>query len=88
MNTSYSLSLTMNDLIKRIVNTKENLGKQFIIDTKNYITETTKEQIDLNNKITKEMNEINNIKEQQLTFDEYRNSKNNYFKEINQVDFY
>jgi hypothetical protein len=76
------------DLIKRIVNTKENLGKQFIIDTKNYITETTKEQIDLNNKITKEMNEINNIKEQQLTFDEYRNSKNNYFKEINQVDFY
>ena len=34
------------------------------------------------------MNEINNIKEQQLTFDEYRNSKNNYFKEINQVDFY
>ena len=76
------------DLIKRIVNTKENLGKQFIIDSKNYITETTKEQIDLNNKITKEMNEINNIKEQQLTFDEYRNSKNNYFKEINQVDFY
>ena len=76
------------DLIKRIVNTKENLGKQFIIDTKNNITETTKEQIDLNNKITKEMNEINNIKEQQLTFDEYRNSKNNYFKEINQVDFY
>ena len=76
------------DLIKRIVNTKEKLGKQFIIDTKNYITETTKEQIDLNNKITKEMNEINNIKEQQLTFDEYRNSKNNYFKEINQVDFY
>ena len=34
------------------------------------------------------MNEINNIKEQQLAFDEYCNSKNNYFKEINEVDFY
>jgi len=76
------------DLIKRVVNTKENLGKQFIINTKNYITETTKEQIDLNNKITEEMNEINNIKEQDLTFDEYCNSKNNYFKDINDVDFY
>lgn len=76
------------DLIKRVVNTKENIGKQFIIDTKNYITETTKIQIDLNNKIAKEMNEINNIKEQQLIFDEYYNSKNNYFKDINEVDFY
>ena len=76
------------DLIKRVVNTKENLGKKFIVDTKNYIAETTKDQIDLNNKITKEMNEINNIKEQQLFFDEYCNSKNNYFKDINEVDFY
>ena len=76
------------DLIKRVVNTKENLGKQFIINTKNYIIEATKEQTDLNNKISKEMNEINNIKEQQLIFDEYCNSKNNYFKDINEVDFY
>jgi len=75
-------------LIKRVVSTKENLGKQFIINTKNYITETTKEQIDLNNKIREEMNEIDNIKEQQLTFDKYCNSKNNYFKDINDVDFY
>ena len=36
------------DLIKRVVSTKKNLWKQFIIDTKNYITENTKEQIDLN----------------------------------------
>ena len=76
------------DLIRRVVNTKENLGKQYIIDTKNYIRETTKVQIDLNNKISKEMNEIINLKDQQLIFDEYCNSKNNYFKDINEFDFY
>ena len=76
------------DMIKRVVNTKENLGKQFIIETKNYIIESTKVQIDLNNKISKEMKEIKSIKEQQLIFDEYCINKSNYFKDINEVDFY
>ena len=76
------------ELIQKVVKTKENAGKQFIIDTKNYINEVINEQMNLNNEIIKSMEELNSIKKQQESFDEYFNDKNNVFKEINEVDFY
>ena len=76
------------ELINKVVNTKENSGKQFIIDSKNYVNEVINEQINLNNELKKSMDEMNNIKKQQESFDEYCNDKNNIFKEINEVDFY
>lgn len=76
------------ELIQKVVNTKENTGKQFIINTKNYISEMINEQMNLNNEIFKSMEEMNSIKKQQESFDEYLNDKNSVFKEINEVDFY
>lgn len=76
------------ELIQKVVNTKENTGKQFIINTKNYISEMINEQMNLNNEIVKSMEEMNSIKKQQESFDEYLNDKNSVFKEINEVDFY
>ena len=76
------------ELIQKVVKTKENAGKQFIINTKNYIHEIINEQMNLNNEIIKNMEELNSIKKQQESFDEYCNDKNNIFKEINEVDFY
>ena len=76
------------ELIQKVVKTKENAGKQFIINTKNYIHEIINEQMNLNNEIIKNIEELNSIKKQQESFDEYCNDKNNIFKEINEVDFY
>ena len=76
------------EFIKKVVNSKENRGKQFIKDTKNFITEMINEQNDLNNKISDKIEEINSIKEQQHDLEEYFNSKNNDLKEINDIDFY
>ena len=76
------------ELIQKVVKTKENAGKKFIIDTKNYINEVINEQMNLNNEIIKNIEELNSIKKQQESFDEYCNDKNNVFKEINEVDFY
>ena len=76
------------ELIQKVVNTKENTGKQFIINTKNYISEMINEQMNLNNEIFKSMEEMNSIKKQQENFDEYLNDKNSVFKEINEIDFY
>ena len=39
------------EIIKKVINSKENKGKQFIIDTKNYINEMINEQNNLNKKI-------------------------------------
>ena len=76
------------EFIKKVVTTKENKGKQFIIDTKNFINETIKEQNNLNIKISNLVNEMNDIKEQEKDFNEYCNNKNSYFKDINEFDFF
>lgn len=76
------------ELIKKVVSVKEMQGKKFIIDTKNYINEMIKEQIDLNNKLSNLIDEFNSIKEEQNTFEQYCNEKNNIFKEINEIDFF
>jgi len=76
------------DLIKRVVNTKEMKGTQFILETKKYISEMIQEQMNLNNKLSNLINEINSIKEQQNTFDIYCQDDNNIFKDINEMDFY
>ena len=76
------------EFIKKVVTTKENKGKQFIIDTKNFINETIKEQNNLNIKISNLINEMNDIKEQEKDFNEYCNNKNSYFKDINEYDFF
>ena len=76
------------ELIQKVVNTKENTGKQFIINTKNYISEMINEQMNLNNEIFKSMEEMNSIKKQQENFDEYLNDKNSVFKEINLIKIY
>ena len=76
------------EFIKKVVNSKEKRGKEFINDTKNFITEMINEQNYLNNKISNEIEEINRIKEQQNDLEDYCNSKNNDLKEINDIDFY
>ena len=76
------------EFIKKVVTTKENKGKQFIIDTKNFINETIKEQNNLNIKISNLINEMNDIKEQEKDFNEYCNNKNSYLKDINEYDFF
>ena len=76
------------DLIKRVVNTKEMKGTQFIIETKKYISEMIQEQMNLNNKLSNLINEFKNLKEQQNTFDKYCQDDNNIFKDINEMDFY
>ncbi len=76
------------DLIKRVVNTKEMKGTQFILETKKYISEMIQEQMNLNNKLSNLINEFKNLKEQQNTFDKYCQDDNNIFKDINEMDFY
>lgn len=76
------------DLIKRVVNTKEMKGTQFILETKKYISEMIQEQMNLNNKLSNLINEFKNLKEQQNNFDKYCQDDNNIFKDINEMDFY
>jgi hypothetical protein len=76
------------DLIKRVVNSKEMKGAQFIIETKKYISEMIQEQMNLNSKLSNLINEFKNLKEQQNTFDKYCQDDNNIFKDINEMDFY
>ena len=76
------------DLIKRVVNSKEMKGTQFIIETKKYISEMIQEQMNLNSKLSNLINEFKNLKEQQNTFDKYCQDDNNIFKDINEMDFY
>ena len=76
------------DLIKRVVNSKEMKGTQFIIETKKYISEMIQEQMNLNSKLSNLINEFKSLKEQQNTFDKYCRDDNNIFKDINEMDFY
>ena len=76
------------DFIQKVVNLKENKGKDFINETKKYITEIINEQNNLNNKISNLVNELSDIKEQQKDFKNYCNEENSVFRDINECDFY
>ncbi len=76
------------EIIKKVINAKENKGKQFIIDTKNYINEMINEQNILDKKISHLVDEMNDIKEQTNAFEQYCNNNNSIFKDINEFDYY
>ena len=76
------------EIIKKVINAKENKGKQFIIDTKNYINEMINEQNILDKKISHLVDEMNDIKEQTNAFEQYCNDNNSIFKDINEFDYY
>ena len=75
------------DLIKKVVTQKENTGKEFILENKQFINEQIEEQNKLDKKINNMVNELENLKEQKIVFEKYCN-EDSIFKEINDVDFY
>ena len=75
------------DLIQKVVNTKEKEGKEFIIETKRTVNESIEEQKNLDIKINNMINELENLKEQKTYFEKYCN-EDSIFKDINEVDFY
>lgn len=76
------------EIIKKVVKTKENIGKQFIIDTKNFINETNKEQMLLNVKMSDLAKEMKDLKKQKDIFEKYCNDNNNGLKDLNEFDYY
>ena len=76
------------ELIQRVVNLKETKGKDFIINTKKYISQMINEQNNLDNKISELVKEFTDINEQKETFEKYCNEKNSIFRDINETDFY
>ena len=75
------------DLIQKVVDTKEKEGKQFVLETKRIINETIEEQKNLDIKMNNMINELENLKEQKNCFEKYCN-ENSIFKDLNEVDFY
>ena len=75
------------DLIQKVVDTKEKEGKQFVLETKRIINETFEEQKNLDIKMNNMINELENLKEQKNCFEKYCN-ENSIFKDLNEVDFY
>ena len=75
------------DLIQKVVDTKEKEGKQFVFETKRIINETIEEQKNLDIKMNNMINELENLKEQKNCFEKYCN-ENSIFKDLNEVDFY
>ena len=75
------------DLIQKVVNTKEKEGKEFIIETKRTVNESIEEQKNLDIKINNMINELENLKEQKTYFEKYC-IEDSIFKDINEVDFY
>ena len=76
------------EFIQRVVNLKETKGKDFIINTKNYISQMINEQNNLDNKISELVKEFTDINEQKETFENYCNEENSIFRDINETDFY
>ena len=76
------------EFIQRVVNLKETKGKDFIINTKNYISQMINEQNNLDNKISELVKEFTDINEQKETFEKYCNEENSIFRDINETDFY
>lgn len=75
------------DLIQKVVDTKEKEGKEFVLETKRIINEKIEEQKNLDIKINNMINELENLKEQKNCFEKYCN-EDSIFKDINEVDFY
>ena len=75
------------DIIQKMVNMKENSGKEFVIESKKIISEIIEEQNNLDKKIIAMTNELENLKEQKNLFEKYCNEES-FFKDINEVDFY
>lgn len=75
------------DLIQKVVDTKEKEGKQFVLETKRIINEIIEEQKNLDIKMNNMINELENLKEQKNCFEKYCN-ENSIFKDLNEVDFY
>ena len=75
------------DLIQKVVNMKENKGKEFIIETKKFINEKIEEQYNLDKRLNNVIDELENLKEQKNIFVKYYND-NSDFKDINNMDFY
>ena len=75
------------DLIQKVVDTKEKEGKQFVLETKRIINETIEEQKNLDIKMNNMINELENLKEQKNCFEKYCNEIS-IFKDLNEVDFY
>ena len=75
------------DLIQKVVDTKEKEGKEFVLETKQIINEKIEEQKNLNIKMNNMINELENLKEQKNCFEKYCN-EDSIFKDINEVDFY
>ena len=71
------------EFIQRVVNLKETKGKDFIINTKNYISQMINEQNNLDNKISELVKEFTDINEQKETFENYCNEENSIFRDIN-----
>ena len=75
------------DLIQKVVDTKEKEGKEFVLETKQMINEKIEEQKNLDIKLNNMINELENLKEQKKCFEKYCN-EDSIFKDINEVDFY
>ncbi len=76
------------DVIQRVINIKEKKGRDFINETKKYISEMINRQNDLKNKISNLVNEFSILKEQQEDFKKYCHEDNSIFRNINECDFY
>ena len=75
------------DLIQKVVDTKEKEGKEFVLETKRIINKEIEGQKNLDIKINRMINELENLKEQKNCFEKYCN-EDSIFKDINEVDFY
>lgn len=78
---------TEDDLIQKVVGLKEENGKKFILETKQFIGEQIEIQNKLNKKIDNMINEMENLNQQKIDFEKYCN-EDSVFTDINDVDFY
>lgn len=75
------------EIIQKVVNIKEDTGKNFVVQNKIMINEIIEEQNKLDKKMNNMINELEDLKEQKLMFEKYCDEES-IFKEINEVDFY
>ena len=75
------------DLMQKVVNMKENEGKEFVIEAKKFIDQNVEEQYNLDKKLNNIMNKLEKCKEQKNIFEKYCN-ENSDLKDINEIDFY
>lgn len=75
------------EIIQKVVNIKEDTGKNFVVQNKIMINEIIEEQNKLDKKMNNMINELEDLKEQKLMFEKYCDEES-IFKEINEIDFY